>query len=368
MPRIALSLRKLPNRLLTAALPLLVLAASGCGPTFEYLVGLGLGEAQVLLGSVPIDQILSDPQADPAIQGKLLWLQQVRQFAQQEIGLTLAGNYQKFYDTDQGPAVYNLSASLKDALKALSWDFPIVGTIQYLGFFQLESARQLAQQLEQLGRDTIIYGAIAYSTGGKLPDPVYSSMLQLDNLSLAETVIHELTHNTVYKYGDSEFNESIANFVGRQGALEMTRDLHGLESDIYLQATQRLEDQHLVDQFMADLHEQLKAFYAREDLTSRQKILDRDQIFDAARLEYQQQIAPALQNPQHFAYLAQVPINNAWVLLYYRYNKGLDLFERVYQASGEDLAAAVVVFQQAGQAQDAYEYLEQWLGQAKSNN
>ena len=49
-------------------------------------------------------------------------------------------------------------------------------------------------KLEQEGYDTYIYSVDAFSTGGYLPDPVYSSFLNRSDGSIVETVIHELAH------------------------------------------------------------------------------------------------------------------------------------------------------------------------------
>ena len=60
-------------------------------------------------------------------------------------------------------------------------------------------------------------GAAAYSTLGWFSDPVLSTMLSEGPGALgdlADTILHESTHATVYVDGQSTFNESIATFVG----------------------------------------------------------------------------------------------------------------------------------------------------------
>ena len=136
--------------LLACVFLLLPVIAGGCGPTSEYLIAMGVGELDVLSGSVPIDQALADPETDPEIRAKLLWVAEVRQFAQQQIGLTLADNYQTFYDTGDRPAIYNFSAASKDSLRSISWDFPILGTVQFLNYFHLHLAEDLAEDFEAL--------------------------------------------------------------------------------------------------------------------------------------------------------------------------------------------------------------------------
>jgi len=345
---------------LLACLSALMPMGGCCGFACEYLFDLGLGELDVVFGSRQIDQILDDPQTDPQLRDKLLWTTAARQFAEERIGLDGGDSYLSFFDTTDQPAAYNLSAARKDALVPRTWDFPFAGSIQFLPFFDLEQAEEYARRLGEQGYDTVIYGAIAYSTGGWFPDPVYSSMLELDKVRLAQTVIHEMTHNTIYKTGDTEFNESVANFMGRYGAMQFIAETLGEDSQTYLDAQAQLSDRRIVDQFFSDLIEQLDAFYDRDDLDSRQKIQQRQDIFDSARIRFQQEIEPRLHRPEDYSLIAELPVNNAWVLLHYRYNKGLDVFEQVYRTLGT-LRDTVGVFRAAAEAEDSYQYLRDWL-------
>ena len=57
----------------------------------------------------------------------------------------------------------------------------------------------------------------AYSTLGKLRDPVLSSMLSSHEDDLTATLIHELAHQRLYLPGDTMFNESFATAVASVG-------------------------------------------------------------------------------------------------------------------------------------------------------
>src|SRR5262249_41115176 len=100
-----------------------------------------------------------------------------------------------------------------------TWWFPIVGRVPYRAYFDESDARQLADELEDDGYDTWVRPAIAFSTLGWFDDPLLSHLLSHDGGLLADVLIHELLHNTIYLPSQVAFNESFATFVGGRGSI-----------------------------------------------------------------------------------------------------------------------------------------------------
>ena len=73
-------------------------------------------------------------------------------------------------------------------------------------------------KFEQRGYDTHLRGVSAFSTIGWFRDPILTPMLKYRAIDLAEVLIHELLHASIWSVGDADFNESLATFVGREGA------------------------------------------------------------------------------------------------------------------------------------------------------
>ncbi len=213
------------NRALRVCLPtaLMTLLPAGCD-TAEYIIHVTLGQLGVLGNVEPIDDVLAGGRLTGEQEDKLRLILEVRQFGIEHMGLEAGDSYTTFYDTSGDPLAFNLSAAQKDALTPRIWQFPIVGRIPYLGFFDLEYARRVEQNEIANGMDTYLYEVDAYSTLGVFADPVRSPMLERSVSSLADTVLHELLHNTVWRNGDTEFNESLATFVGRTGGLQFLAD------------------------------------------------------------------------------------------------------------------------------------------------
>lgn len=334
--------------------------AGGCGIDYEYLVPVVFGQFDILTGSISIEEAirrgeLSDEEVD-----RLRLIQDVREYAGREMGLNTGDNYTLFYDAGEGPVVYNVSAAQRHQLVAKTWDFPIVGELPYMGFFDRGGAARKFNELLGRGYDVFMYEVDAYSTLEYLPNPILSPMLHRSELSLVETVIHELLHSTVWHLSDTTFNESLATFVGRTGALEYLAVRYPDEPERVQAATRHYEDTEIYNTFMSELYDQLEAFYS-SDLSLQERIAGREAYYQAGRERFAAEYQPLMNDPDSYTWVTNMPTNNAWMLANYRYNYNLDLFEEVYDATGRAWDAAISVFHNAAGASDPNAYLRTWL-------
>jgi predicted aminopeptidase len=331
------------------------------GCTVGYVISVGLGELGVLMGSRPITDVLDSNAVDAQTELELRYVVLVRDYATQTLKLTPNQSFTTFYDSKGESVAYNLSACRKDRLEAYVWSFPIVGQLEYLGFFDRQQAEDYGHFLESQGWDILIYSPDGYSTIGTFVDPLFSQALQRDAIDLTDLVIHEMGHNTVSKNSDSVFNESVATFIGRTGTLTFLADRFGKDNEYLKIATQRWADTDLYNQFWEGLYQALQAFYSREDLTSDQKIAQREGIFTEFKQRFQTDFLPRFNDPDRYAGILTRDINNAIVMIQRRYNLGLDVFQAVYDAMGQDLPAAIEVFRASADTSDPQQYLRDWL-------
>ncbi|MHC4798962.1 MAG: aminopeptidase [Planctomycetota bacterium] len=218
---------------------------SGCGP-IGYSVSAAVGELLILSSAGPIDRALNDPGLSDEQKEKLTFIIQARDYAEQVVGLNVGHSYQTFVNLGDKPLAWNLSASRKDAIEPYIWEVPLVGPLSFFGFFNFDQAVAERDRLVKLKYDTLIYEVDAYSTIGIFPDPVSSSILDRDLVSLLDTVFHELLHNTIFNPEDIVFDESLATFVGRTASVEFIKSEFGEDSDLADQARRSFED---VDRF-----------------------------------------------------------------------------------------------------------------------
>ncbi|MCK4659046.1 MAG: aminopeptidase [Phycisphaerae bacterium] len=332
----------------------------GCGADLEYVLPVIAGQASILLHSVPIsDAIRSGTLSDEQV-AKLILIRDVRQYAGWEMGLNTTNNYTHFYDSRNSPIAYNISASHRYEFHPKKWEFPIVGVLPYVGFFDKAAAVRQFDALAADGYDVFMYEVDAYSTLDYLPNPIMSPMLERSDLSLIETGIHELLHSTVWHPSDTTFNESLATFVGRTGAVEYLAARYPDEPQRTQEAIEHYKDNSLYNAFIFELYGELEAFYAG-DLSREEKIAGREAVYQAGRQRFTAECQPLMNSPQDFAWAAELPTNNAWMLANYRYNYDFETFEQVYQATGQVWRQAISVFRDAAHADDPNAYLRKWL-------
>ncbi len=332
------------------------LLAPGCSAP-GYVVEQAWGQLRVLRDRERIADLLRRPDLPPATREQLRVVLAARRFAHQELGLRLTAAYTRYYDTGHRPLAYNLSACPPDSLRPKVWRFPIVGGLPYIGFFDRARGAAMARELSAQGLDTYLRPVPAFSSLGWFADPVYSSMLDDDVARLADVILHETTHTTIFLRDQIAFNESLAVFVGNQGALSFLARLYGPDSARVKEYRARIVRRRRFGRMISRLYARLEALYASA-LPRREKLARREDHFRWARQRYKQ-IFP---DPATWGSFVHEPLNNAVLLSYGRYNQGLDFHRRVYRALGKDLGRMVALYKRAQGFADPVGYVARRCG------
>jgi predicted aminopeptidase len=206
--------RSMPNPSRTAALAAALLA-TGCFPA-RYLGQAACGEYGLLSAARPIPEVVASRAAPARVARLLLSVGVVKAFGRAH-GLAPTRSYGRYADLHRPAAVWVVQGSAPLAFESRRWSLPLVGTMPYLGFFDREAARRYGAALaSEEGLDVDVRGAAAFSTLGWLGDPVLSTMITSGDEALGElanTVLHESVHATLYVKDQSSFDESLASFV-----------------------------------------------------------------------------------------------------------------------------------------------------------
>ena len=246
-----------------ARLVLIVLATTmlpACGTL--YLAQAARGQWQVTHARTPIDKVIADPKTPADLRARLTEVSAARQFATRELGLPDNSSYRTYADLKRPYVVWNVVAAPEFSVEPQRWCFPIAGCVAYRGYFAEASATKFANSLHSRGFDVFVGGVPAYSTLGRLTDPVLSTMLVYGDTELAAIIFHELSHQVVYVAGDSEFNEAFAVTVEETG-LERWLKAQGHESNLARYKTRRQRRQDYLSLFI-QTRARLAALYAEK--------------------------------------------------------------------------------------------------------
>ncbi len=330
----------------------LLVLLNGCG--LDYYLHLARGQARIAWRSRPIHEVLSTPTTPPATAERLRLVGELRDFASEELGLQPGDSYTLFFDTGGEPVSWNVSASPPDRFAPHLWYFPVVGELPYKGFFSRERATHERDLLLAQGLDVVMSPVSAYSTLGYFSDPVLSTMLDEEEGELAELLLHELTHGTIFPAGQAEYSESAATFVGQAGALLYLERKYGPQSAQLRRAELRQADVHLFSTFVREVADSLEDLYDRQ-LPRDTVLKERELLFARAKDHYRARRGGfAVSNFDGFL---RWEVNNARLLGYRRYHRDLDLFARVWATYQGTPIQAVVEFRDCGEAPDPWRCL-----------
>ena len=312
----------------------LLLTQTGC---LAYLSKAAYFQAELLAGREPLEDVLTSGELTPTQADRLRLVPDIKAFGE-SIGLADTDNYDTV-NLGWERGIYTVTAAPPLSFEAKTWWFPIVGGVPYIGFFRDADAESRAARVAAKGYETHIGRASAYSTLGFFKDPVLPGMLTWSEAELAETVLHELAHATLWIRGDAGFNETYATVVGETAVLQWLDHHHGPVSAARVAFHHREEDWRAYRAMLRAVHGELGAVYADAALSDVQKLAQKEATLAGleGRLD-----ALGLHDPERWrASLTRSPWNNARLMGYRTYDTGRANFDALMDACGGDVAAFI---------------------------
>jgi predicted aminopeptidase len=318
---------------------LIALAATGCQA--GYVMKQGWRHLELLSRSETIDPGATGKAEERA--AMLAWVPRILDFAEKNLALDPGDSYRTYLDTGGAPVSWVVTASHKLALIPYQWSFPFVGVVPYKGFFDEEDAHVEARRLRDEGYEAAVFPVTAFSTLGWFRDPVTTPMLEGNLADLADNLIHETTHRTVYFPGMASFNESLATHMAREGTtrfLAAHPDLAGLLPDYGAGREAARERETLLLRARNDLD----ALY-RSPIGAGEKERRKREIFDTASATIR-----ALTGSQ-----GNIAPSNAWVLAIARYHEYEPLLEMLQARLGGEPARIIAYLKALPESADPVE-------------
>ena len=264
---------------------MLVLSASASGC---YYMQAAAGQWEVSRKSESIDEVIAGDDTSAELAERLTLVQAAREFSIEELGLPDNKSYRSYADLERDFVVWNVFAAPEFSLQPKRWCFPIAGCVSYRGYFSKEAALRESRHLGDDRYDVYVGGVSAYSTLGKLNDPVLSTMMRWDNIRLVGVLFHELAHQVVYIKGDTGFNESFATAVEEFGLQRwLQRNGRPEDLDIYWQ---RREIREALMELAADVRADLRRLYS-EAIDNEEKRRLKAERFEQLAIDSRRELA-----------------------------------------------------------------------------
>ena len=323
------------NLLSLAALAVLVPALTACR-TVGFYAQAARGQWAIMAGARPTAELLRKDSAIPdSTRRRLFLVEEIRAFATSQLGLPAARQYDRFTDLGRPWVVWVVFAAPEFSVEPKTWTYPVLGRLDYRGWFSEAAAHREAESLRRRGYDVHVAGTDAYSTLGWLRDPVLSTFLDRPVGELAELIFHELTHQVLYLPGDTDFNEAFATAIGQEGArqwLRATGRWHDLADYEHLL---RHDREHV--RLLLEARASLAALYARRgSLPEADLRAARADAFAALRRRLRQLPQPP-PDPKPRSHT----LNNATLAGIATYYELLPAFERLLAARHQNIPEAI---------------------------
>lgn len=297
------------------------------------------GQLNVVNNAIPLEEFIELPTTTEDQKEKVEIILEAKSFAFNELGINYSDNYSTIFDQEGKPSMYVVTACELYYFKPRMWKFPVVGSLPYKGFFDLEKAREEALRVkDEEGLEVNIRTAGGWSTLGWFKDPVLSNMLNRSEGDLASLIIHELTHGTLFVKDSVTFNENLASFIGDKGGIMFLEKKYGKDSDQVIEYKQSLQDEVTFKNYMLLAAQHLDSAYkAMRDLTIEGKEEQKASVLQEIRTNYD---TLTFASDIYQGYFDERTPQNTFFMSMLRYNSQQQELERQLQTDfGGDLLA-----------------------------
>src|SRR6478735_1646010 len=137
---------RIKRGLLLAGLLVAVLGVSGC-QTISFYSQAFKGQYQIFAHQTTIDKLIADPETAPKLRDRLRLISDFRTFAKDDLKLPVDGHYRKYVDVHRPYVVWNVEAAPEFSLQPKGWWYPMLGRLDYRGYFSREGAGKYASML-----------------------------------------------------------------------------------------------------------------------------------------------------------------------------------------------------------------------------
>ncbi|HOS48891.1 MAG TPA: aminopeptidase [Bacteroidia bacterium] len=296
------------------------------------------GQLSIIINARDIDEVIKDKSVPDSIKYKLALIQEIKKFAVDSLGIKASKNYSTYYDQQGKPAIWVITATEPFAMRPFEWNFPFLGSLSYKGFFEKEKGLPELEELRKKGYDVDYGTAGGWSTLGWFKDPVLSGMLRKKEGRLAELIIHELTHGTIYISNNVEYNENLATFIGEEGAKQFINNKFGKESPQMKEYLDFQADEEIFGDYMITSCLRLDSLYNHLNLKDATEVNYRKKYFLIKDIILNINQLP-LNNPERYRFKFpgdHLP-NNSFFMSFKRYRKKQTDFRQELSKNGGNI-------------------------------
>jgi predicted aminopeptidase len=303
-----------------------------------YGVRQARGQLNIIWNARPVEEFLADPSFPDSLKARLHLIDEVRRFAIDSLGLKDTDNYKTMYDQKGQEIMWVVIASKPYKLEPKEWRFPVLGAVPYKGFFNQKLAQDLKAQLEKEEWDVIIRNPGGWSTLGWFTDPILSKMLNRSEGDLANLIIHEMSHATIFVKDSVDFNENLATFIGDRGAELFLIYKYGADSREYKEYLAEDADYLKYVDHLLRASNVLDSLYTsmNERMTKEEKKLQKEQVIRRI-VDKMDTLSLELNKKPSDRFKEKLP-NNAYFINFRQYQASQDVFFKEWEQSfGKDL-------------------------------